>query len=144
MANPEHVERLKENTSAWNNWRQDLPDTKPDLSGADLRDLSFKGTNLSYANLCNAALRWTQLVDVDLRRAQLIETDFRWADLRGVKLCKANLARARFDGTVIVRSNFDGANLNGAFSMRLRSGSCRGPDYPECPHDRGERVKPTS
>ena len=36
MANPEHLELLKEGVDAWNTWRERNPDVQPDLKGADL------------------------------------------------------------------------------------------------------------
>jgi len=36
MANDEHVSLLKQGVDAWNAWRDENPDIRPDLSGADL------------------------------------------------------------------------------------------------------------
>ena len=36
MANPEHLAKLKQGVDAWNQWRKENPDTKVDLSGADV------------------------------------------------------------------------------------------------------------
>jgi hypothetical protein len=36
MANDEHVALLKQGVAAWNAWRRDNPDVRPDFSGADL------------------------------------------------------------------------------------------------------------
>ena len=36
MANDEHVALLKQGVAAWNAWRDENPDIRPDLSGADL------------------------------------------------------------------------------------------------------------
>ncbi len=36
MANPEHLKILKQGVEAWNQWREQNPQTKPDLSGVDL------------------------------------------------------------------------------------------------------------
>jgi hypothetical protein len=35
MANPEHVEILKQGVKAWNKWRKDNPAIDPDLSFID-------------------------------------------------------------------------------------------------------------
>ena len=37
MANEEHVALLKQGVDAWNAWRRETPDARPDLHGADLR-----------------------------------------------------------------------------------------------------------
>jgi hypothetical protein len=36
MANQEHVDRLREGIEAWNRWREQYEDIRPDLNGADL------------------------------------------------------------------------------------------------------------
>ena len=53
MANEEHVARLKQGVDAWNAWRRETPDARPDLHGADLR-----GAHLMLANLSGAASVW--------------------------------------------------------------------------------------
>ncbi|MBZ0316184.1 MAG: TIR domain-containing protein, partial [Anaerolineae bacterium] len=63
MANEEHVAILKQGVEAWNQWRKENRDVRPDLSGA----------NLSGANLWRA----------DLSEAKLIEADLSGADLSG-------------------------------------------------------------
>ena len=45
MANPEHLEILKQGVEFWNNWRELNPYLVADLSGADL-----KGSDLSPNN----------------------------------------------------------------------------------------------
>jgi len=37
MANDEHVRILKEGAAIWNAWREEHPEIKPDLHGADLK-----------------------------------------------------------------------------------------------------------
>ena len=36
MANPEHLEILKQGVEQWNKWREEHPDVRPDLHDADL------------------------------------------------------------------------------------------------------------
>jgi hypothetical protein len=38
MANDEHVALLKQGVAAWNAWRREHPDIRPNLSGAYLAD----------------------------------------------------------------------------------------------------------
>jgi hypothetical protein len=38
MSNPEHLKILKQGVEAWNKWREENPDFRPNLSGADLRE----------------------------------------------------------------------------------------------------------
>ncbi len=94
MANYKHVEILSKGVPAWNLWREQDADIKPNLSG----------TNLFQADLAHANLRQTDLRKTDLRQAKLNGADFFKADLRN-----ANLR-----GAIAISSNLRGANLSGA------------------------------
>src|SRR5215831_5797336 len=87
MANDEHVALLKQGVAAWNAWRVENPNIRPDLTKADLKG----------ADLC---------------RANLKEVDLKGADLRGAKLARANLAEATLN-----EANLAGANLQGAILL---------------------------
>jgi hypothetical protein len=41
MANPEHLEILKQGVEVWNKWREDNPSIRPDLSEAHLSNVEF-------------------------------------------------------------------------------------------------------
>ena len=57
MARPEHLNKLREGTEAWNQWRQRHLDIQADFSGADLSDANLRGTDLILADLSDANLR---------------------------------------------------------------------------------------
>jgi hypothetical protein len=78
MANPEHIEILKQGVEVWNRWRAENPKIVPDLSGVDL---AF--TDLSYANLSLA--------------------DLNSANLSSASLLSANLRKVYFNGTILER-----------------------------------------
>lgn len=59
MANPEHLEILKQGIGAWNNWRQQEPSIRPDLS---------------KANLSRPELGWTVFCDVNLGTVKGLES----------------------------------------------------------------------
>lgn len=67
MANPEHLEILRQGVKAWNEWRRRNIYVIPDLSGADLRGMDlqyvhFMRANLGEANLAGCNLRQSYLV----------------------------------------------------------------------------------
>src|SRR3954452_1539816 len=84
MASKEHLARLKQGVEAWNQWRRENPDARPDLSQA----------NLAGAHLVKADLSGTNLFWADLAYANLHNADFSRANLFGANLCGANLHKA--------------------------------------------------
>jgi uncharacterized protein YjbI with pentapeptide repeats len=99
MANDEHVALLKQGVAAWNSWRNENANIRPDLGGADLRGANLVGANLNGA---------------DLRGAVLSDADLREANLRGANFDQANLIRADLIGSDLGEANLSGANLSGA------------------------------
>ena len=56
MANPVHLEILKQGVETWNAWRREHAEVKPDLSGEDLDGADLEGANLCEANVEKARL----------------------------------------------------------------------------------------
>src|SRR5262245_5726754 len=105
MANDKHVAMLKRDVAAWNAWRRENPNIRPDLSNADL-----SGADLSGANLARANLREAILFKANLGRADPVEANLRdHADLSGADLARANLREA-----VLFKADLTGADLSGA------------------------------
>jgi hypothetical protein len=98
MANPEHIERLKQGIESWNAWRNENPE-EPDLS---------------LANLNGASLRLADLFGTDLSRANLHQADLTRAYLRGANLHGADLSDAKLGGADLIGANLLGADLRGA------------------------------
>lgn len=125
MANPEHVEILKQGVEVWNKWREDQPTIfgieKIAIKGLDLTGANFQGCfftdcafakcNLSKANLSNAGLDECDLFDVNMEEVSFLETklsscwfvrgkgesaDFYNAQLSNVEFLDCNLHRANF------------------------------------------------
>ena len=72
MANDEHVAILEKGVAAWNAWRAEHPDIRPDLGGAN-----FSGATLSGANLGGANLSGANLSEANLNGANLSGRAFR-------------------------------------------------------------------
>jgi uncharacterized protein YjbI with pentapeptide repeats len=86
MANHRHVEILSHGVTAWNRWRAEDPDIKPNLSGVNLCK-----AKLSNINLRQADLRKTDLREADLAGADLVKADLRNANCRAAKVICADL-----------------------------------------------------
>ena len=84
MANPEHLEKLRERVDAWNLWREKHPEIVPDLEQA-----SFEGTDLQGINLRGANLRRSTVTRANLKLASL-----RGANLSSVWLAFANSSKS--------------------------------------------------
>ena len=126
MANAEHLKRLQQGAKAWNLWRQQHPEVKPDLAQADLQgwnltqsDLfgaalqsaNLRGAILVGANLSEAQLNDATLQKADLSQCDLFETDFSGADLSQATLVGADLFSAHFNQATLSHANLRAAEL---------------------------------
>jgi uncharacterized protein YjbI with pentapeptide repeats len=144
-ADPNHVAELMKGVGAWNDWRRENPDIRPDLreadlsradlggtapyganligadleganlAGATLRGASLSGAKLGAANLTGANLGWTNFSEADLGAAKLGGADFRKADLTGANLFVAHLGGANLTGATLLRANLGMASLDEAY-----------------------------
>lgn len=124
MANETHLDILKLGVQAWNKWREDNENIRPDLSGADLFDTDMANANLSKANLRVANLKRAKLGGADLREADLYLADMQesslgFADLRKATLIRTNLNKAYLSmadlsETNLFKTNLSLGNLNNA------------------------------
>jgi hypothetical protein len=58
MANDEHVALLKQGVAAWNAWRREHPDIRPNLSGAYLADAHLTDDR-TQSDLIDASVHMT-------------------------------------------------------------------------------------
>ena len=89
------------NAEAWNKWRQEHPEKRPDFRGANLRGADLRDVDLHWANLNGADLSGANLRGANLGGANLGGANLKWADLiranlRGADLRGANLWAGRF------------------------------------------------
>jgi uncharacterized protein YjbI with pentapeptide repeats len=113
VANPEHLEILRQGVEVWNAWRGREIGVPPNLA-----DVELAGANLTGADFGSAIL-----VRAKLSGAILINTQFQSANLGGADLAGADLRRARLSGAHLAQSNLREANLSGA---SLREANLRG------------------
>jgi hypothetical protein len=116
MPNPGHLDVLAQGIEAWNQWRVDNPQERPDLAHANLVGAPLAGINLSGANLVAALLMRADLGDADLHFsdltcANLMDATLNGANLDGANLFCANFAIARMQGARVRRARLVGAVL---------------------------------
>jgi hypothetical protein len=99
MANDEHVALLKQGVAAWNKWRYENPDIRPDLLGAALITANLFEANLSGADLDGANLHGAHLNGADLQVATLVDTDLTDADLTGCHIYGVSAWGLKLEGT---------------------------------------------
>lgn len=137
MANPEHLEILKQGVEVWNQWRvehdiwedrsiDNVPDPDPnvpDLSGVDFHHIFSgifpPGADLSYANLSGANLHDVLIIAVDFQGANLSHANLsgtmnNYAHLRGANLTDADLSNTSLSSADLRGANLNGANLSNA------------------------------
>lgn len=116
MANEEHLAILEKGVDAWNAWRRENPDIRPDLSAASLSGARLIKANLSKAHLNDADLSGADLSGADLSGG---------AHLDEANLSKANLSRANLVGAYLHSANLSAASLSGAFLRWAHLSSAR-------------------
>jgi len=89
---------LKQGVTAWNAWRRENPNIRPDLSNADLSGADLSGANLARANLREAVLFKANLTGADLSGADLSGADLSLAPLVSADLTGAVLTGCRIYG----------------------------------------------
>jgi TIR domain/Pentapeptide repeats (8 copies) len=109
MANPEHLQILKQGVEAWNAWREQNEDIRPDLTDTDLH-----GVNLTRANLTRADLMGANLMGATLEAANLFLADLMGANLSAAILFHANLFHANLFLADLRGATIDAADLSGA------------------------------
>jgi uncharacterized protein YjbI with pentapeptide repeats len=123
MANPEHLEILKQGVDFWNKWRAENPNIRPDLRNATLVLRYLTETNGSGRNNGKLSRSGVFYIDMPLHRIDFREADLSGSDLTGAILTEANLARANLISanlceTHLVFAKLREANLSGANLFR--------------------------
>jgi hypothetical protein len=143
MANPRHLEILRQGVDVWNDWAKgrleqaDLRDADlrdRHLVGFDFRDADLKGATLTGANLRgavfnNAYLRRANLTGADLTAASMRAANCRHATLSGATLTGAYLRRADLSYVDLRNANLTGADLE---YTRFVDVSLQGARFKDC------------
>ncbi len=120
MANPEHLDVLRQGVKTWNQWRQQHLEIEPDLNDANLGGANLEGADLSVAhlekaNLSKALLKEVNLNGTHLEEASLDDIHLEGATLEGTHLERASLKQAHLEATSFNRARLEGADLREAF-----------------------------
>jgi uncharacterized protein YjbI with pentapeptide repeats len=113
MANPGHLDIIKQGVDVWNKWREENYGIEPDLAQADLQELEFNEVNLSETDLRKANLRASTF-----RGASFIKADLREADLQKASFNLANLSEANLSEAVLRDTDLSEATLRKAYLIR--------------------------
>jgi uncharacterized protein YjbI with pentapeptide repeats len=109
MADEEHLAILAQGVEAWNAWRGQHRNIRPDLAEANLSHADLFGANLVLANLTGANLTGANLFGANLTDAKLANAYLIFANFM-----RANLAEANLSGTNLTSANLTSANLTSA------------------------------
>lgn len=104
MANPEHLKILMQGVEAWNKWREENPEIKPNFEQSHFRNEDLRGINFTKVNFSEAMFN-----ACDLRNARFSE-----ADLFAVYFRQTDLANAYFEAAYLWSAIFENVNLRSA------------------------------
>ena len=105
----ENYARIQEGTEAWNQWRKENPQARPDLSGLDLSNMDLQDIDFSRAKLTR-----TDLTGANLTEASFVGADLGQCILNGATLVRANLKDADLIWAKLVETDLSSANLTRA------------------------------
>jgi hypothetical protein len=143
-----HAEILNQGVDAWNQWRLENPEIRPDLAGAtflqaDLANIDFENTRLGFADLEQSDLQGANLRHVDLGSSKILScrlgnadlfgaflfnTDFTWTDLAAVSLISADLVQTKFVSSNLSHANLAHASLEGTVFANINLERVQGLD----------------
>lgn len=112
MANPEHLDILKQGVDNWNKWRRENVEIQVDLSGTDLSNLDLSMGNFSPARVPKSPIDGIPVVSYI--GIQLTQINWNSANLQSADFNHANLTGANFRGAHLSGTNFSHANLSNA------------------------------
>ncbi|MBN1315797.1 MAG: pentapeptide repeat-containing protein [Anaerolineales bacterium] len=104
MANAQHVQLIHRGVDTWNLWRNENPEIRPDLSGANFNGLYLGGFNLSLTDLSCS----------NLTNAKFVPQFRRTVPITRIKPSREEITIGTSTQLRTLRANLDGANLNKA------------------------------
>lgn len=142
MGDQNHRRIFLQGINFWNDWREQNPNVRPDLSHENLADwnaaairqwdMGADGVNLENANLWNTNLTGAGLIFANLKNAILIQSNLEKACLIGANFENANLSNANLRGAKLKNASLENANVSGVKYSRfakyrgIRTATCYG------------------
>ena len=114
MANPEHVEIVKQGNSVLREWQKANPDQLLDLSGASLSGAELQHEWLENADLSNADLSGAALYEAHVPRANLTGANLEGANLVRLRAFETSFKAARFSSAELTHANIQYSDLEDA------------------------------
>jgi len=108
MPDFQFLDLLQQGVRAWNRWRRNHPNIKPDLSRCDLRKMDCTGANFARTSFVEA-----DLTNADLSQAKLHGASFAGANLDATFLTQCDLSTCSFKRASMVNINLANSNLTG-------------------------------
>lgn len=109
MTDNDYLSLIQQGVEAWNRWRGENPEVKPDLSRAYLFEADLSGFNLSNINFNRVCL-----IGANLKQANLSSANLDGAYASGANLSEANLNGANLNSANLSEANLTGADLTSA------------------------------
>jgi uncharacterized protein YjbI with pentapeptide repeats len=114
MADKEHLRILKQGVKVWNQWRQEDPNIRPYLNGADLRGIDFSLQDPVSLEHPHSGKFFRNMLRQRYYAPRALGVDFHEVELNGARLNEANLFRANLTSAMLDRAHLTGANLSEA------------------------------
>jgi uncharacterized protein YjbI with pentapeptide repeats len=114
MSNKEHLDMLHKGVGVWNSWRLEHPFIRPDLSRANLDQVSLGGVDLHNADLTKAHFQSAFLGGANLDSVDAKQAIFFEAILSHAKLRNADLTETMFQAGDYFDADFSYSNLTKA------------------------------
>lgn len=123
VAIAEHIEIFKKGPHAWNAWRNENPDLRPDLSDLDFENdvhtykgiydvPEFTGYNLSYMNLNRISARNSYFINCFLAGSDLHFSDICFSFFQNCNFEGASLAVTKIGSAEFIKCDFTNADLS--------------------------------
>ena len=106
MPNQEHLKILEAGPDAWNKWRDENPNIRPDLSQMNFMNKNFNGFNFE-----KTIFNGSHLPGVNFENINLMGALFQACNLQGANFKKTSCVGASFLGARLDNTKFNGAIL---------------------------------